>query len=160
MNKEKLWQRSKQRIRFRNDDMDFYFAWILAHQNEGGSALGECFYTASQIKDGDPESWYKAWSEMARRVESQASTGTGKRGTGLVRVKPTCAPSHIIRWQASLFAREIHDYVRYGKRHNGASDKQLLNVSHLPNPLRSRSKVNFYQGIFCGVTTRAGKHQR
>jgi hypothetical protein len=73
MNKEKLWQRSKQRIRFRNDDMDFYFAWILAHQNEGGSALGECFYTASQIKDGDPESWYKAWSEMARRVESQAT---------------------------------------------------------------------------------------
>jgi alpha-beta hydrolase superfamily lysophospholipase len=73
MKKEKLWQRSKQRIRFRNDDMDFYFAWILAHQNEGGSALGECFYTASQIKDGDPESWYKAWSEMARRVESQAT---------------------------------------------------------------------------------------
>lgn len=53
--------------------MDFYFAWILAHQSEGGSALGECFYTASQVKDGDPESWYTAWAEIARRVESQAT---------------------------------------------------------------------------------------
>ena len=56
MNKEKLWQRSKQRIYFENDDMDFYFAWILAHQNEGGAAFGECFYAASRVKDGDPES--------------------------------------------------------------------------------------------------------
>jgi len=72
-NKEKLWQRSKQRIRFQNEDMDFYFAWLLAHQGEGGSALGECFYAASQIKDGDPESWYAAWTEIAHRVESQAT---------------------------------------------------------------------------------------
>ncbi len=73
MNKEKLWQRSRQRIRFQNEDMDFYFAWILAHQNEGGSALGECFYAASQVKDGDPESWHTAWAELAHRVESQAT---------------------------------------------------------------------------------------
>ncbi|MCL6511957.1 MAG: prolyl oligopeptidase family serine peptidase [Anaerolineae bacterium] len=73
MNKEKLWQRSKQRIHFQNEDMDFYFAWILAHQSEGGSALGECLYAASQVKDGDPESWYTAWAEIACRVESQAT---------------------------------------------------------------------------------------
>jgi pimeloyl-ACP methyl ester carboxylesterase len=73
MKKEKLWQRSNQRIRFRNDDMDFYFAWILAHQREGGSAFGECFYAAAQVRDGDPESWYTAWMELARRVESQAA---------------------------------------------------------------------------------------
>ncbi len=73
MKKEKLWQRSNQRIRFRNDDMDFYFAWILAHQREGGSAFGECFYAAAQVRDGDPESWYTAWMEIARRVESQAA---------------------------------------------------------------------------------------
>lgn len=53
--------------------MDFYFAWILSHQGEGGSAFGECFYAASHVKDGDPESWYTAWLEIARRVESQAT---------------------------------------------------------------------------------------
>jgi dipeptidyl aminopeptidase/acylaminoacyl peptidase len=78
MNKEKLWQRSKQRIRFQNDDMDFYFAWILSHQSEGGSAFGECFYAAAQVKDGDPESWYAAWTAIARRVESQATQALEK----------------------------------------------------------------------------------
>jgi len=78
MAKEKLWQRSKQRIRFQNDDMDFYFAWILSHQCEGGSAFGECFYAASQIKDGDPESWYAAWTALAGRVESQATQALEK----------------------------------------------------------------------------------
>lgn len=73
MSKEKLWQRSKQKIHFKNEDMDFYFAWILSHQSEGGSAFGECFYAASHVKDGDPESWYTAWAEIARRVESQAT---------------------------------------------------------------------------------------
>jgi alpha-beta hydrolase superfamily lysophospholipase len=78
MSREKLWQRSKQQIRFQNDDMDFYFAWILSHQSECGSAFGECFYAASQIKDGDPESWYAAWTDMARRVESQAADSLEK----------------------------------------------------------------------------------
>ncbi|WP_448334569.1 alpha/beta hydrolase family protein [Bellilinea sp.] len=78
MNEEKLWQRSKQRIRFQNDDMDFYFAWILSHQSEGGSAFGECFYAASQVKDGDPDSWYSAWVEIARQVESQATQALEK----------------------------------------------------------------------------------
>lgn len=78
MNRDKLWQRSKQKIHFQNDDMDFYFAWILSHQSEGGSALGECFYAASRIKDGDPESWYAAWAEMAHRVESIATHALDK----------------------------------------------------------------------------------
>lgn len=78
MNKEKLWQRSKQKIHFKNDDMDFYFAWILSHQSEGGAAFGECFYAASRIKDGDPESWFAAWLEVARRVEAQATHALAK----------------------------------------------------------------------------------
>lgn len=78
MHNEKLWQRSKQKIHFKNEDMDFYFAWILSHQSEGGSAFGECFYTASHVKDGDPESWYTAWADMARRVESQATRAQEK----------------------------------------------------------------------------------
>ncbi len=76
MTKEKLWQRSKQKIRFQNDDMDFYFAWILSQRRRFG--IGECFYAASQIKDGDPESWYAAWTAIAQRVESQATLALEK----------------------------------------------------------------------------------
>jgi len=39
---------------------------------------GECFYAASQIKDGDPESWYAAWTAIAQRVESQATQALEK----------------------------------------------------------------------------------
>ena len=78
MSKQNLWQRSKQRIRFRNKDMDFYFAWILAHQQAGGAALGECFHAAGYIQDGNPKSWYTAWIEIARRVESQATVAQEK----------------------------------------------------------------------------------
>jgi len=65
MSSDKLWQRSKQRIYFKNEDMDFYLAWMLSYQREGGATVGECFYAASHVKDGDPESWVQAWSELA-----------------------------------------------------------------------------------------------
>lgn len=72
MSNDKLWQRSQQRYYFQNEDMDFYFKWVLANQLECGAAHGECYYVASRIKDGDPESWAKGWLDMARRVEAQA----------------------------------------------------------------------------------------
>ncbi len=78
MNKQKLWQRSKQKVFFKNEDMDFVFQWILAHQGEGGAAFGECFYTAAQIKDGDPESWFAAWRDLAYRTEMQATQAIEK----------------------------------------------------------------------------------
>lgn len=82
MNKEKLWQRSRQRIRFQNEDMDFYFTWILAHQSEGGTALGECFYAASDIKDGDPESLAYGMGRTCPSRRVSGHTRAGKRTSG------------------------------------------------------------------------------
>jgi pimeloyl-ACP methyl ester carboxylesterase len=78
MTNEKLWQRSQQRFYFQNEDMDFYFKWVLANQNEHGAAHGECYYVASRIKDGDPESWVKGWLGMAGDVEIQATVADQK----------------------------------------------------------------------------------
>ena len=112
MKKEKLWQRSNQRIRFRNDDMDFYFAWILAHQREGGSAFGECFYAAAQVRDGDPESWYTAWMELARRVESQAAQALARGHR--VSAHETYLRAFTYHQMASIFIRPRDQRLREG----------------------------------------------
>ena len=38
--------------------------------------MGEAFYAASQISDGDPESWVREWSALADRVEDRARSSS------------------------------------------------------------------------------------
>lgn len=40
----------------------------LSHAPYGGADFGECFVTASQITPGDPDSWFRAWTDTANRV--------------------------------------------------------------------------------------------
>ncbi|WP_320171217.1 alpha/beta hydrolase [Maridesulfovibrio sp.] len=57
---------------FKDADMDFHFGnLVLGSAGNGGVEIGEAFYAASQIKDGDAVSWQKEWYELARRVEAR-----------------------------------------------------------------------------------------
>jgi pimeloyl-ACP methyl ester carboxylesterase len=57
---------------FKDGDMDFHFGnLILGSATSGGAEIGEAFYAASQIKDGDAASWQKEWAELAERVEAR-----------------------------------------------------------------------------------------
>ncbi len=49
---------------------DAYFTRVLGRGNYGGSAVGECYETASRIVDGDFESFIEAWEVTAKRVEA------------------------------------------------------------------------------------------
>ena len=60
------------RFRFGQDDFEFFFQWLTGAQTHGGSEVGEAFHAASQIADGDPESWVREWSALAHRVEARA----------------------------------------------------------------------------------------
>ncbi len=69
---------SEQRLGvFRNEFFDSQFMRTLAHQTYGGAELGECFWAAEQIKEGDFASWTDAWRRLAQRVEAQAGTSLG-----------------------------------------------------------------------------------
>jgi len=71
---------SEQRLHvFKDEFFDSQFMRALTHQVYGGAELGECFWAASQIKDGDFKSWKKSWLELASRVEGTAkkSLATG-----------------------------------------------------------------------------------
>ncbi len=70
---DKIAQRKKQKIFFKNEDVDFNLLWVLGYQTGGGSEVGECFHVASQIRENDPESWAKAWSESATWLEARAN---------------------------------------------------------------------------------------
>lgn len=57
---------------FTDGDMDFHFGnLVLGASQNGGVEIGEAFYAASRIKDGDAASWQKEWYELAERVEKR-----------------------------------------------------------------------------------------
>lgn len=49
---------------------DSYFTRVMGRGNYGGSAVGECYETASRIVDGDSQSFTNAWKVTAERVEA------------------------------------------------------------------------------------------
>jgi len=59
------------KVYFSNNDMDFVFQWLLGSVVHGGCSIGECFYTASLMNDGDPQSWEKELTKLAERVEER-----------------------------------------------------------------------------------------
>ncbi len=54
--------------------MDFHFGnLILGPAVNHGAEIGEAFYAASQIKEGDAASWQEQWYALAQRVEERGN---------------------------------------------------------------------------------------
>ncbi|MFH1627168.1 MAG: alpha/beta hydrolase [Pseudomonadota bacterium] len=58
--------------------MDFAFQWVLGSIPTGGCEVGEAFYVAGNIEDGNPESWQNEWEKMALRKETRAKAALEK----------------------------------------------------------------------------------
>jgi alpha-beta hydrolase superfamily lysophospholipase len=56
---------------FNDAEMDFGLEWVLGSTSMGGCEIGEAFYAAGRIKDGDPASWQEQWEALAGRVEAK-----------------------------------------------------------------------------------------
>lgn len=67
-----LVKRSRRRVRFKNEDMDFVFQWMLGYHTHGGASFGELFQAASRIRDGDPDSWIEAFLALGQRLRVYA----------------------------------------------------------------------------------------
>ncbi|KAM5344962.1 hypothetical protein ACJ41O_010824 [Fusarium nematophilum] len=57
---------------FASDFFNFEFLRLLGTVPFQGAEVGECLTTAGRIKDGDPESWYRAWREQAQKAQALA----------------------------------------------------------------------------------------
>jgi hypothetical protein len=55
---QKKLARGKTRVKgFSSEEMDFQLLRSMGSDVYGGSAIGECLYLVTKIKDGDPASW-------------------------------------------------------------------------------------------------------
>ena len=60
------------RYHFQDGDMDWTFGYLLGTTSNHGFEIGEAYYTASQIKDGDAASWQAQWIKTADRLATRA----------------------------------------------------------------------------------------
>ena len=72
MAKTTMFERSRTKVHFANEDMDYLFQVVLGYHTYGGASFGELFRTASKVEDGDPESWISNFNQMGARIERQA----------------------------------------------------------------------------------------
>ena len=72
MAKTTMFERSRTKVRFSNEDMDYLFQVVLGYHTHGGASFGELFHAAAKVEEGDPESWISAFREMGKRIERQA----------------------------------------------------------------------------------------
>ncbi len=64
---------------FQDGDMDFHFgSLVLGSVSNGGAEIGEAFYAASRITDGDAASWQREWYELGKRVEARGLASLDK----------------------------------------------------------------------------------
>ncbi len=60
------------RYHFKDGDMDWTFGFLLGTTSNHGFEIGEAYYTASRIKDGDAVSWQAEWIRTADRLAARA----------------------------------------------------------------------------------------
>ncbi len=70
---------------FKDDLFDAQWLRAAGHSSSGGAEIGECYAAARQIRAGDAESWFKAWSDLAERVlaAAEASSAAGHHVSAL-----------------------------------------------------------------------------
>jgi pimeloyl-ACP methyl ester carboxylesterase len=66
---------------FEDQTFSFELLRTVSYAPYGGADIGECLATASQIREGDFESWYEEWCNRARHVHALADDALqqGKR---------------------------------------------------------------------------------
>ena len=100
MNNNRIFERSKIRVRFKNEDMDFLFQWALGYGVYGGLSHGELFAIAAHIEDGNPDSWVKQFHSAGDRLCEQAEqllTNQKEHSAGQTYLKAFCA--YRMAWQ-------------------------------------------------------------
>jgi pimeloyl-ACP methyl ester carboxylesterase len=91
------------KIVFDNEDFDGQFLRAVSYAAYGGADLGECFETAKNIKEGDRDSWYDAWTKTAERLRQDAEESL--KGGHHVSARRSCL-------RASNYYRTAEFYVR------------------------------------------------
>ena len=87
-------QRLATKYRFDDEDMDLFFVAALGWGAAGGLDVGQAFHVASQIVDGDGDSWVRAFADQGDLLDVQANDWLARgasRNAGESRLKAFAA---------------------------------------------------------------------
>jgi pimeloyl-ACP methyl ester carboxylesterase len=141
-NSAKPAQRLATKYRFDDEDMDLFFVAALGWGPAGGLDVGQTFHIASQITDGDAESWVRAFAGQGELLDDQADDWLARgarRNAGEARLKAFAA--YRSSWQfASPYAPDFAaNYARHQRAFAKAMDELQLPATFFQVPWESAS---------------------
>jgi alpha-beta hydrolase superfamily lysophospholipase len=139
-------------IAFRNPLFDGQLRRTIGHGTYGGAELGECLTTAGRVKDGDRESWYRAWLSLADRTFSAAesSAACGHRESArcaFLRASNYYRTAYVFHLETPLptLARDAY------RRHRDAFRRATAEMIRPPEQLAIPFEGTTLPGYFCAV---------
>ena len=106
------------KFRFKREEFDFFFQWLVGASTHGGAEVGEAFYAASQIKEGDVDSWIDAWTALADRVAIRAETS--REGGHRVSARESYLRAYTYHRAPLMFISPLDEARRYRERYRRA----------------------------------------
>src|SRR5699024_9054124 len=64
--KDLILKRQKFNTRFKNEDMDFTFNWMIGISQVIGMSPSQVFNAVNDVKDGDPKGWVKGFGSLGQ----------------------------------------------------------------------------------------------
>jgi alpha-beta hydrolase superfamily lysophospholipase len=107
--------------RFKRQEFDFMFQWMAGAQTHGCTEVGELLYGSAQIREGDVESWVKAWMDMGRRVEQRAETSLD--GGHKVSARESYLRAYAYYRAGLVYISPIKEPKRYREQYNIARER-------------------------------------
>jgi pimeloyl-ACP methyl ester carboxylesterase len=151
MAKTTMFERSRTKVRFSNEDMDYLFQVVLGYHTYGGASFGELFRTAAKVEDGEPESWISAFREMGAGIERQADEleekGRASAAPAFLRAFTGYrAAAFLMNPKADFerFSETVESFVRCFR-------KAIPSLSHPCETVRVPFEGNYLSGYFYRV---------
>jgi alpha-beta hydrolase superfamily lysophospholipase len=139
-------------IAFRNPLFDGQLRRTIGHGTYGGAELGECLTTAGRVKDGDRESWHRAWVSLADRTfaAAESSAARGHRESArcaFLRASNYYRTAYVFHLEAPLptLARDAY------RRHRDAFRRATAEMIRPPEQLAIPFEGTTLPGYFCAV---------
>ena len=120
-------QRLANTFRFKDPDMDLFFVSAVGWGPAGGLDIGQVFYVASKIIDGDADSWVSAFSAYGDAQSLQADVWNNRgwiRAAGEMRLKAFA--SYRSSWQ---FAPVGEVFASLYRKHKAAFSSAMRELS-------------------------------
>lgn len=137
---------------FKRKAFDFFFQWLVGASTHGGSEVGESFYAASQIEEGDVESWIQAWTDLAERVATRGETS--RQSGHYVSARESFLRAYTYHRAPLLFISPLDEPDRYRRRYEQACTyfRQAVPLFDPPlEPIEVPFEETLLPGYFAGV---------